>query len=114
MVVKQYCGWWDDIPSHWSDAPFDRQAAMVCELAGGVDQVITKARSLSTTDPTMACHLADWAYFAEPENLEAAQAVIDVYRDRVLHGSRNTQELLVLLDHMTDARIRIMVAEGAS
>ena len=40
--------------------------------------------------------------------------MIDVYRDRVLHGSRNTQELLVLLDHMTDARLRIMVAEGES
>jgi len=114
MVVKQYCGWWDDIPSHWSDAPFDRQAAMVCELAGGIDEVIAKARSLSTSDPTMACHLADWAYFADPESVEAAQAVIDVYRDRVLHGSRNTQELLVLLDHMTDARIRILVAEGGS
>lgn len=107
MVVKQYCGWWDDIPSHWSGATFDRRAAMICELAGGVDQVIGRARELAETDPTMACHLIDWAYFADDDDVDAARAVIEIYRTRVMLGSRNTQELLVLLDHMADARVRI-------
>ena len=27
MVIKQYTGWWNDIPSHWSPATFDQQLA---------------------------------------------------------------------------------------
>jgi alkyl sulfatase BDS1-like metallo-beta-lactamase superfamily hydrolase len=107
MVVKQYCGWWDDIPSHWSGARFDEQASLIVEIAGGVDVVIGRARELSGSDPVLACHLIDWAYFADDTNLDAAAAVIDVYRNRVLHGTRNTQEVLMFLDHMTDARIRL-------
>ena len=73
----------------------------------GVDQVIGRARELAETDPTMACHLIDWAYFADDDDVDAARAVIEIYRTRVMLGSRNTQELLVLLDHMADARVRI-------
>ena len=32
MVMKQYCGWWDDIPSHWSPSTFDRQARVIAEV----------------------------------------------------------------------------------
>ena len=35
MVMRRYVGWWDDIPSHWTDAPFDEQSAEITELAGG-------------------------------------------------------------------------------
>ncbi len=105
MVMKQYCGWWDDVPSHWSPARFDQQAAMICELAGGVDAVIAKSRELVESDSTMACHLADWAYFAEPANPDAARTVLDVYRTRIVNDSRNTQEVLMYLDHMTDVQL---------
>jgi alkyl sulfatase BDS1-like metallo-beta-lactamase superfamily hydrolase len=114
MVIKQYCGWWDDIPSHWGQARFDRQSAEIASLAGGVDVLIARARELSAEDPTMACHLADWAFFADAEDLEAAHAVIDVYRDRIIHDTRNTQQVLVYLDHMTEARIRLLEAGGAT
>jgi alkyl sulfatase BDS1-like metallo-beta-lactamase superfamily hydrolase len=107
MVMKQYCGWWDDVPSHWSPARFDQQAAMICELAGGVDAVVAKSREMVETDSTMACHLADWAYFAEPTNADAARAVLDVYRARIVNDSRNTQEVLMYLDHMTDVQLEL-------
>ncbi|MDH3707684.1 MAG: MBL fold metallo-hydrolase, partial [Acidimicrobiia bacterium] len=107
MVIKQYCGWWDDVPSHWAPATFDRQAAVIAELAGGVDAVVAKARELSVDDPPLACHLADWAFHADPSHAGAAQAVLDVYRDRIVHHTKNTQEVLVYLDHMVDARVRL-------
>ena len=107
MVMKQYCGWWDDVPSHWAPARFDQQAAMICELAGGVDAVVTAAREMAETDSTMACHLADWAYFAEPTNAAAARTVLDVYRMRIVNDSRNTQEVLMYLDHMTEVQLAL-------
>ena len=111
MVIKQYCGWWDDIPSHWGEARFDQQAAEIASLAGGIDTLVARARELSATDPVMACHLADWAFFADESDLDAAQAVIDVYRDRIIHDTQNTQQVLVYLDHMVAARIRMTKAE---
>ena len=110
MVIKQYCGWWDDIPSHWSPARYDRQAATFCEMAGGIDAVIARARELASTDPQMACHLVDWAYYADTDNVAAAEATVDVYRSRVVAGGCNTQEALMYLDHMTDARMRVLTS----
>ena len=108
MVIKQYCGWWDDIPSHWGQARFDRQAEEIAQLAGGVDKLVERARELSVKDPVMACHLVDWAFFADEHHLEAARAVIDVYRDRIIHDTKNTQQVLVFLDQMAEARIRLL------
>ncbi|MEE9417042.1 MAG: alkyl sulfatase dimerization domain-containing protein [Acidimicrobiales bacterium] len=107
MVMKQYCGWWDDIPSHWAPARFDQQAAMICDLAGGVDAMVDRARGLIDTDSTMACHLVDWAYFAHPENPAVVAAVIEIYSARIANDSSNTQEVLMYLDHMTDAQLSI-------
>mgnify|MGYP001823378288 FL=1 len=105
MVMKQYCGWWDDIPSHWAPARFDEQAAMICELAGGVDRVVERARELADVDPRMACHLVDWAWYADPADPATARAVIELYTSRVVNSSHNTQEALMYLDHMTDVQL---------
>ena len=112
MVIKQYCGWWDDIPSHWSPARFDQQAVAICELAGGAPLVIERARALVETDPAMACHLADWAYYADPSDLEAAEAVIEIYSARIVRARPNTQEALMYLDHMTDVKQAMEAADG--
>lgn len=107
MVIKQYCGWWDDIPSHWTPARFDQQAVAVCELAGGAEAVIARARELIQTDPSLACHLADWAYYADPTDDDTANAVLDLYRSRIVNDAGNTQEALMYLDHMTDVAMGI-------
>ena len=107
MVMKQYCGWWDDIPSHWSPARFDLQAAAVCELAGGVEAVVARARELAESDSAIACHLMDWAWYADSDNADTAQAVLDVYKMRIVNDTRNTQEVLMYLDHMTDVQMVI-------
>jgi alkyl sulfatase BDS1-like metallo-beta-lactamase superfamily hydrolase len=107
MVMKEYCGWWDDIPSHWSPAPFDEQAALVCELAGGVDVVIERALALAESEPRLACLLVDWAYYRDPTYGPAAQAVLTVYTTRIVTTGTNTQEALMYLDHMTDVQFAL-------
>ena len=105
MVMKLYCGWWDDIPSHWAPARFDQQAAAVCELAGGADAVVERARQLVDTDPAIAAHLVDWAWFANEGDVAVGRAVLEVYTARITAGRSNTQEVLMYLDHMTDVQL---------
>ena len=107
MVMKQYCGWWDDIPSHWAPARFDQQAAAICEPAGGVEAVVAHARELVATDPVMACHFIDRAWYADPANRETGRAVIEIYIRRIADTSHNTQEALTYLDHMTDVQLAV-------
>ena len=107
MVMKQYCGWWDDIPSHWAPARFDQQAAAICAMAGGPDAVVANARAMVDDDPVMACHLVDWAWFADASNRETGRAVIEIYIRRIAQLKPNTQEALMYLDHMTDVQLAV-------
>ena len=104
MVIKRWTGWWDDIPSHWAPAPLTEQAATIVALAGGIDPLVERARSLLDTDLPQACHLADWAWYAEPHHPDVQQLVVDAYRDRIMDPSSNTQDILVYLDHAAAAR----------
>jgi hypothetical protein len=61
-------------------------------------------RETAATDLQLACHLVDWAFFADPTNPVAQQLVLEVYRERILDSSSNTQEILAYVDHMTAAR----------
>jgi len=103
MVARRWTGWWDDVPSHWSPAPLADQARTVVELAGGIGPLAARARSLAATDLPLACHLADWAWYADSGDPEAQQLVLEVYRRRILDPAANTQEILVYLDHMAAA-----------
>ncbi len=107
MVVKQYCGWWDDIPSHWSPARFDQQAAAICEIAGGRDVLVERARAAVSDDPALACHLVDWAWFGGPPDSAVGQAVLEIYIRRVTEHGCNTQEALMYLDHLTDVQLAL-------
>ena len=39
MVIREYTGWWNDLPSEWSPAAREAQAELIVELAGGIDAV---------------------------------------------------------------------------
>jgi alkyl sulfatase BDS1-like metallo-beta-lactamase superfamily hydrolase len=103
-VIRRYTGWWDDVPSHWTPAPVEEQARTIVELAGGMETLAARARELLEGDPRLASHLADWAFFADPQSPEAQQLVIEVYRRRILDPASNTQEMLAYLDAMVAAR----------
>ena len=104
MVMRCYVGWWDDIPSNWTSASFDAQSAVTADRAGGVEALDARARELSETDIVMASHVADWAWFGNPEDPVAQRLLIDVYAHRVVNTESNTQEVLAWLEAMTQAR----------
>lgn len=113
MVMRRYVGWWDDIPSHWTSASFDEQAAAITELAGDVGALDVRARELIETDIVMASHIADWAWFGNPGDPVAQRLLIDVYAHRIVNTESNTQEILAWLEAMTQAR-RLQLAAEAS
>jgi len=104
MIIKRYTGWWDDLPSHWSPAPLEVEAQEIVRLAGGIEALLARTRELIKTDIQLACHLADWAYLAEPENPAVQDVVIEVYRERIVDPASNTQEILTYLNQMVEAR----------
>ena len=104
MIIEQYTGWWDDIPSHWSPASFEDQSKMIVELSGGIGNMMSRINELEGQDIVMASHLADWAFFADPKNPEVQEVVLEIYHDRIMDERSMTQEMLVYLDHMTIIR----------
>ena len=112
MVIRQYTGWWDDFPSHWSPSDAELRAAQIVELAGGIGALVSATRQTLGEDVQLACHLADWAWLASPDEPAVQQLVLDVYKARILDPRSNTQEMLTYLDAMTAARQRQLDAGG--
>ncbi|KGH26213.1 alkyl sulfatase dimerization domain-containing protein, partial [Comamonas thiooxydans] len=68
MVLKEYGGWWNGIPSEWDPASRETFSKQIVAMSGGLDRVNQQIRQLSNTDSALACQLADIAYFAAPRN----------------------------------------------
>ena len=106
MVLHQYTGWWNDLPSHWTPAPVAEQGRAMVEIAGGMEPFVEKARELMHRDLRIAAHLADHAYLGYPEDPRAQDLAFDVYRARILDPSSNTMEIVAYLDVLTEIRMR--------
>ena len=107
MVIMQYAGWWDDIPSHWTPAGIRTQAESIVELAGGIDGLIEHINTLKPHDLVLASHFVDWGYYASPEDPRIHELVLEIYKNRILDENSMTQEMLVYLDHMTTIRSKM-------
>jgi glyoxylase-like metal-dependent hydrolase (beta-lactamase superfamily II) len=81
-VIRKYGGWWNGFSAQVMPARMEEQAKEVARLAGGVESLIRRARELVDSDPALACHLAEWAGLAAPEDRDAQQCVIDVFERR--------------------------------
>lgn len=80
---RLYGGWYDGTPSHLKPAPERAQAMELARLAGGVNKLAAKAEELSENgDFRLACHFADWAYLAAPEDSRLSQAMGEIYAAR--------------------------------
>lgn len=44
MLIKQYTGWWDDIPSNWTPAIMEDQGEMMIELSGASEHTPAPCR----------------------------------------------------------------------
>ena len=106
MVVKQYGGWWDDIPSHYNPAPMAAQARAIAALAGGATALIGRAKALVADEPAVAASLADWAWLTAPADATVLRGALEVYAARV-RDDTTTQEALVYLEHMVRLKLAL-------
>ncbi|MGW1996360.1 alkyl sulfatase dimerization domain-containing protein [Embleya sp. NPDC001921] len=81
-VVRQYGGWWNGYAADLLPAPREHIAAAIAELAGGADILAARARQLLDSDLQLACHLAELAVLAAPDNTGAHQAAADAFTAR--------------------------------
>ena len=82
-IWRQFGGWWDGAPSRLKPAPDATLAGELAELAGGAQVLADRAIELTEAgDFRLACHLADLAGWAAPDDagIHALRAV--VYRSR--------------------------------
>ncbi len=109
-VIRKYGGWWDGFSSHVLPAKMVDRAREIAGLAGGVAPLIARARELAETDPKLACHLAEWAALAAPDEPDAHRCVIEVFnshaaaeislmgRGILSHAVRESEKALAQLD----------------
>lgn len=82
-IWRLYGGWYDGNPAHLKPAPDQALAAEVAQLAGGAAAVAARAAELSEAgNLRLACHLAEWAAQAAPDNPDVLEARANVYRQR--------------------------------
>lgn len=82
-VWRRYGGWHDGEPDNLLPAPRAQQAREWVELAGGVDHVLERARTLASEgDHRMACHLLEHAVLAAPDAGEVHETRAAIYAER--------------------------------
>ena len=81
-VIRRYGGWFDGYAADLLPASGEEIGAEVAALAGGIGALTTRARELAATNLALACHLAEWAYLADPDDPEAKACVVDVFTAR--------------------------------
>src|SRR6056297_180536 len=88
-VWRQFGGWWDGAASRLKPAPDATVGSVVAELAGGTAPLLARAgRALDEGDVRLACHLADFAGWAAPDDPEVHAKRAEIYlRRRKLESS---------------------------
>ena len=82
-VIRFFGGWYTGRPSELKPAPRAAVAVEIAKLAGGAATLADRAQSVAETgDLRLACHLADYALEAAPEDSHVKDAVAQVYERR--------------------------------
>lgn len=82
-VWRQFGGWWDGSPSRLKPAPDAQLAVELASLAGGADALIGRARELASAgELRLACHLADYAGWAAPDDPDVHRSRAEIYEVR--------------------------------
>ncbi|MEN9646833.1 MAG: hypothetical protein RL238_3502 [Actinomycetota bacterium] len=82
-IWRQFGGWWDGAASRLKPARDAELATVLAELAGGADVLVRRAEAaVGDGDLRLACHLADLAGWAAPDDptVHAARAAIYLAR----------------------------------
>ena len=67
-IWRLYGGWWDGAASRLKPSPDAVVAQELAALAGGANVLMKRALEIADNDLRLACHLADLAGWAEPED----------------------------------------------
>jgi glyoxylase-like metal-dependent hydrolase (beta-lactamase superfamily II) len=82
-VWRLYGGWWDGAASRLKPAPDAAVGAEIAALAGGADVLAARATALAEAgDLRLACHLADWAAWAAPDDAAVHGVRAEIYQRR--------------------------------
>jgi alkyl sulfatase BDS1-like metallo-beta-lactamase superfamily hydrolase len=82
-VWRQFGGWWDGAASRLKPSRDAEVGAVVAELAGGADVVMRRAgKAAADGDLRLACHLADFAGWAAPDDAAIHAARAEIYEQR--------------------------------
>ena len=81
-IWRLYGGWYDGNPANLKPAKDTRLAKEVAFLAGGADNLAERSLALCESDSRLACHLAEFAVLAEPDNRRAHEIRAQVYQHR--------------------------------
>jgi glyoxylase-like metal-dependent hydrolase (beta-lactamase superfamily II) len=81
-IIRYYGGWWSGRPSDLKPAPRAAVAGEVAQLAGGAAALLARARAVAASDLPLACHLADYALEAQPDDPEVQRTVAALYEER--------------------------------
>ena len=82
-IWRLYGGWWDGAPSRLKPAPDSQVALELAKLSGGAEKLMKRAMELlQSGDIRLACHLADFAGWAEPASKAIHADRATIYEQR--------------------------------
>jgi alkyl sulfatase BDS1-like metallo-beta-lactamase superfamily hydrolase len=82
-VYRLYGGWWDGDPASLKPAPAASLGAEIARLAGGALPLVRRALAVADEgDLRLACHLAELAGAAAPDDGDVHVVRAEVYRRR--------------------------------
>jgi alkyl sulfatase BDS1-like metallo-beta-lactamase superfamily hydrolase len=81
-IWRLYGGWWDGAASRLKPSPDAALGAEVASLAGSPAALMARALELVDTDIRLACHLADFAGWAAPDDPAIHEGRTFVYDQR--------------------------------
>ncbi len=82
-IIRLYGGWWTGRPSELKPAARAQLAGEIAALAGGAAALAARALALSEKgEGRLACHLADYALEAAPQDGAVQEKVAQVYEAR--------------------------------
>jgi glyoxylase-like metal-dependent hydrolase (beta-lactamase superfamily II) len=82
-IWRQFGGWWDGAACRLKPSPDAQVATAIAELCGGPAALIRRAQqAVDDNDLRLACHFADLAGWAAPDDASIHAARADVYVER--------------------------------
>ena len=81
-IWRLYGGWYEGNPAQLKPARDAAVAVELAKLSGGALKLAERARELAETDARLACHLAEFAVQAEPDNKAVHYLRAEVYQKR--------------------------------